>query len=510
MKKLISFVLIFCIMSLACPLFSNAASVSDFSDVMPNDWFYSAVNFVAQKGMFNGTSASTFSPSGTMTRGMFVTVLGRYSGAPAVSEGCMLGVVKKSDVNLRSAPSAANTSVLACLQINSQLEVLKTVPDLNNPAYTWHHVKYKGIIGYIRSDLVSVVDSGFSDVPASSYYGSYVQWAFSNGIASATGTGTFSPERNITREEICSMLYNFAGYKNVQLKPSVPSVSFSDNASISSNYVTAVSMMQQTGVVTGYGDGSFKPKGSATRAEVSAMLMRFIDAIGYKPVIESSLDASGNYIFGTEVPQKVSAGADYFSDACFIGHSLVNGMNSYFGLSNADFFAVNGASAKYMLTYDGFKLSTTHTDESGNIVPDTGKLETALSQKNYGKVYIMLGVNEIGSQPHHRQAFSSNMSALIDLVRKTQPNAKLYLISLTPVSQDCSESRKDVNRDNSIAFNSVIKQLCKDKKAYYLNVFDLLCDNDGFLPKSACMSDGIHLLSPEYTKIKNYLFTHTI
>lgn len=123
MKKLISFVLIFCIMSLACPLFSNAASVSDFSDVMPNDWFYSAVNFVAQKGMFNGTSASTFSPSGTMTRGMFVTVLGRYSGAPAVSEGCMLGVVKKSDVNLRSAPSAANTSVLACLQINSQLEV---------------------------------------------------------------------------------------------------------------------------------------------------------------------------------------------------------------------------------------------------------------------------------------------------------------------------------------------------------------------------------------------------
>lgn len=510
MRKFITCVLLLSIILLACPLSSTAATVSDFSDVKTSDWFYSAVNFVTQNGMFNGESSSSFSPNGTMTRGMFVTVLGRYCSAPAASEGCTLGIILKSDVNMRSAPSATNTSVLATLTINTQLEVISSTEDLHDSEYTWFYVKYKGMLGYVRSDLVAVIDSGFSDVPATAYYSSYVQWAFSSGIATETGEGTFSPDRNITREEICTMLYSLANFKNVQLNPKVTAVTFSDSTSITSTSANAISLMQQTGVVNGYGDGSFKPQGSASRAEVSAMLMRFIDTISYKPTSESPYDSAGNYIFGADVPQKASVGSDYFSDACFIGHSLVNGMNSYFGMNNIDFFAKNGASAKYFLTYTDFKLSTTHTDESGKTVQDTGTLEQALSQESYGKVYIMLGVNEIGAQLYNRQAFYTNMSNLIDLVRKTQPSAKIYLLSNTPVSQKCSESREDVNRDNIIAYNTVIKQLCRDKKAYYLNVFDLLCNNDGFLPESACLSDGIHLLASEYTKIKTYIFTHTV
>ena len=509
MRKIISSVLVLSMLLLACPISSMAATVSDFSDVKSNDWFYSAVNFVTQKGMFNGTDTLSFSPNGTMTRGMFVTVLGRYCNAPSASDGCTLGIVLKSDVNMRSAPSATNTSVLATLRINTQLEVVNSTADLIDSAYTWYYVKYNGMLGYIRSDFIAVIDSGFSDVPASAYYSSYVQWAFSSGIAMETGEGTFSPECNITREEICAMLYNLANYKNVQLKPTVAALTFSDKSSIPINSATAISLLQQSGVVNGYGDGSFKPQGSATRAEVSAMLMRFIDVITYKPISESPYDSSGNYVFGTEVPQKSAVDSSYFSDACFIGHSLVNGMSSYLGLNNSDFFAKNGASAKYFLTYNDFKLSTTHTDENGKTVNDTGTLEQALSLKSYGKIYIMLGVNEIGTSTSSRQAFYTSMTNIIQLAKKTQPNAKIYLLSVTPVSQKCSESRKDINRDNIIAYNSVIKQLCKDNKTYYLNVFDLLCDNDGFLPESAGMSDGIHLLASEYAKIKTYLFTHT-
>ncbi len=61
---------------------ASAASVSDFKDVSPNAWYYNAVDYAASNGLFSGTGKDTFSPDVGMTRGMFVTVLGRKSGVP--------------------------------------------------------------------------------------------------------------------------------------------------------------------------------------------------------------------------------------------------------------------------------------------------------------------------------------------------------------------------------------------------------------------------------------------
>ncbi|MEG0035146.1 MAG: S-layer homology domain-containing protein [Oscillospiraceae bacterium] len=507
MKKCISLLLTLC-MFFACAINVSAASASNFTDVGSGDWFYSAVNFVTENGMFSGTGPSTFSPFNPMTRGMVVTVLGRYGGAPAIGAGNKLGVITKSDVNMRSAPSTSGTSVLASLGKNTQLEVLGSTPDLKNAGFNWFYVKYKGILGYIRSDLMSIVDSGFADVPSSAYYSSYVRWATDAKIASGTGNGNFSPDLNITREELCSMLFNYADFKNIKLNPTLAPVNFLDSSSISPAYAHAVSSLQQLGVINGCDDGTFKPQGSATRAEVAAMLMRFVSAISYHPDVPPTPD--GNYVFGTEVPVKASVNSDYFSDACFIGHSITLGMKNYFNLNNADFFAVNGISTRKLLEYQDFELSTTHTDEYGKVVHDKGSLDKAISENYYGKVYIMLGVNETGPAPYHRQAFSTAMGSLIDIVRKSQPNATIYLLSETPVSEKCSEERTDINRDNILAFNNVIKQLCRDKKTYYLNVFDLLADSNGYLPEDACLSDGIHILSPQYAQIKSYIFSHTV
>jgi lysophospholipase L1-like esterase len=507
-KKFAALLLILSFILALCPA-AFAVSVSDFFDVRSTDWFYNAVDFVTKNGMFNGTGASAFSPNGTMTRGMFVTVLGRYGGAPTVEPGSKIGTVTKSDVNLRTEPSTQNTGVLLTLQNGASVEVLGEKADLTDPAYIWYYVRYKGTLGYIRTDLMTVSDSGFADVSADAYYYSYVQWAVTAGIAAATGDGSFSPERAITREEICSMLANYASYKNYQLKAAVSAKSFTDGAAVSAAYAAAVTKLQQAAVIDGYTDGSFKPQGSATRAEVSTMLMRFIDAISYKKAAELSYDAAGNYIFGTETPQTAAVSADYFSDACFIGHSLVNGMKTYLGLSNADFFAKNGASARYFLTYNDLELTTTHLDDRGYTVRDEGTLAQAMSDKSYGKVYIMLGINEIGASAAASQNFYTSMDAIIKLVRQTQPNAKIYLISLTPVSQACSETSV-YNRDSILAFNAVLKQLGREQSAYYLNVFDLLCNANGFMDAGFVMSDGIHLLAPAYASIKNYLMTRTV
>lgn len=499
MKKATSILLILLILISASPL-TSAASVSDFSDVKTGDWFYSAVKTVTEKGMFNGTGSSTFSPLGTMERGMFVTVLGRYGNVTTSVPKENGGVVTKSDVRMRDKPTTEG-KILATLSINTQVEIVDKVTGTDDASYSWYYVNYNGMSGYIRGDLMEPSGGGaFSDVPEDAYYSGYVYWAYSTGVAGKTGDTTFSPTRAITREEICSMMYNYAANRNLEVKAAVSASGFTDSSSITSSYSAAVSAMQKAGVVTGYTDGSFRPKDSATRSEVAAMLTRFIDCISYKPVTEASYDSAGNYIFGTEVPESPAVNSSYFSDACFIGHSIVTGMNTYFGLSDADFYAFNGANVRSILT----QKFTLPNDSSSK-----GTLSETLEQKSYSKVYIMLGTNEAGVGSAHEQNFYSGMSGIIDLVRKTQPNAKIYLFSLTPVSQSCSESRADLSRDNIIKYNAVIKKLCKDKSAYYLNVFDLLVNSDGFLPPEVCTSDGVHMYSSEYAKMKTYVFAHT-
>lgn len=507
-KKFFLFVMV---LVLALPLFLSpvsAAQVTDFTDVNRGDWFYDPVSFVVSKGMFQGSSATTFSPGETMTRGMFVTVLGRFGGAPIQSSVESIGVITKTDVNLRSAPASKNTSVLAVLQKGAQMVVTDTVKDLYETDIFWHRVSYKGQTGYIREDLMDVRKAGFTDVSPDAYYHPYVLWAYSSGIASSTGEGTFSPERPITREEISSMLYQYASLKYYQLHPVRSAISFTDAGQISAGYSTAVSTMQKAGILEGYEDGSFRPRQSASRAEVSALLSRFISAITYKKVTEPSVDSAGNYIFGTELPEKSAAPTSYFDDACFIGHSLVNGMKNAFPLSSERVFAVDGASSRSITTYSKFPIQRSQGADPS--LPSTGTLAEALAVRKFNNVYIMFGVNEIGTAAYHRQTFASNMTALVQLVRQSQPTAQIYLLSLSPVSQSCSESRENVNRDNILNFNTALKQVAKEQKVYYLNLFDLLCDENGFLPSRFSSSDGLHLPSAAYGEIKKYLLSHTV
>ena len=475
--------------------------MQDFSDVSETDWFYGDVRFVTEKQLFNGTSASTFSPDQTMERGMFVTVLGRYANAQGTIPTDGGGIVTKNDVRLRNAPTTVNSATLATLAKDTVVDILEKVSGTDDPAYSWYYVNYNGTLGYIREDLIREDSTALSDVPSDAYYSNYVYWALNTGIAAKSGDNTFSPTHAITREEICSMMYNYAKNRNLEIWETVTAANFTDSGSISSSYSTAVSAMQKGGIVNGYTDGSFKPKGSATRAEVSAMLTRFLKAISYKPANEPSYDANGSYIWGNPLPEKAKIGLDFFSDSCFIGHSLVVGMETYLGLPGADFYAFNGAHAKSLMSYSGFTLP----DGSGS----AGTLANCLASKNYGKVYIMLGANEIGTLAAHSNSFYNNMLELINLVKSAQPNATIYLFSFTPVSQSCSESRADLSRDNIIKYNAVIKRLCSEKRAYYLNVFDILQNGDGFLDPNTATSDGIHFYASEYAKIKNYIFTHT-
>lgn len=79
-RSLCSVVLAAVMAASALSLNASAAAVSDFTDVAPESWYYSAVEYAADNGLFAGTSKTTFSPGGAMTRGMFVKVLGSKAG----------------------------------------------------------------------------------------------------------------------------------------------------------------------------------------------------------------------------------------------------------------------------------------------------------------------------------------------------------------------------------------------------------------------------------------------
>ncbi len=516
MKKLFKitiFVTLFCLLSV---------SAFGFTDVADTDWFSADVDYVISESLFNGTGDDTFSPNDTMTRGMFITVLGRMAGVS--SEVKIGGVVTKSGVNVRSEPNT-ESDVVDVLDTGYELEIIGTVND-------WYNVKFGNYTGYIRNDLMEMSDSLFSDVSNTEYYAPYVAWAHENGIASGTSVETFSPDLPITREDICVLLFRYSDYAELSLPTVNQRAVFTDNSEIS--FSASVYALQQAGVINGRSDGSFAPKDSATRAEVASIFHRFgtmeaeVEApeetvtpevtnpplevpevtVPEVPEVPSVDNYSGYDVYASVPPIVPAVSAEYFDDACFIGHSLVVGMKNYFGLSNADYYAVSGISARTLLTYDRFQLEATTVNEDEEEVPALGTIEDVLYEKQYGKVYIMLGVNEIGPQTDHANMYYVAMLSMVDIVKKTQPNATIYLIGITPVTEELTETSANINRTNILTFNNKLQAVAVEKGVYYIDAFGLFANSMGHMPVEKATADGLHLEMSQYAVLKNYLMTH--
>lgn len=116
----------------------------------------------------------------------------------------------------------------------------------------------------------------FADVRRGSYYEQAIAWASENGIVTGFDSSTFAPDRAITREQLAAILFRFAAYRGmdaVTLRENLSS--FQDQAAISAYAVSALNWAVSEGLMQGTGD-KLEPTGSATRAQVAAMLRRFI------------------------------------------------------------------------------------------------------------------------------------------------------------------------------------------------------------------------------------------
>ena len=171
-----------------------------FIDVAENAWYYDAVIFVTARGIFSGTSGNTFSPDGTMTRGMLAKVLHNMEGNPAAS-----------------------------------------------------------------------VKSSFPDVQPGGWYADAVDWAAEKGIVLGYDSGLYGPDDYITREQLATILWRYAGSP-----ASTHSLDqFTDADQISPYARPAMAWANEHGILNGIGGGRLDPQGTALRSQVAQMPMNF-------------------------------------------------------------------------------------------------------------------------------------------------------------------------------------------------------------------------------------------
>ena len=129
----------------------------------------------------------------------------------------------------------------------------------------------------------------------------------------------------------------------------------------------------------------------------------------------------------------------------------------------------------------------------------------ALKGQQFGKVFIMLGINELGWP--NQNTFIEYYGQVIDTIKSNQPGATVYIQSIIHVTQQKSDSDSIYNNTRVNQFNQLIQQMAQQKGCVYLDLNEVLSDENGALFADAA-TDGIHLTKPYCIKWLDYLRSH--
>lgn len=186
----------------------------------------------------------------------------------------------------------------------------------------------------------------------------------------------------------------------------------------------------------------------------------------------------------------------YFEDAVFLGDSRTEGFHLYSGLETGQYLFATGATVESV-----FSKATQETEQGKVSMLD------ALDGLEFSKLYVMLGVNELG-WPKTEQ-FHDQYAKLIDRVRESHPDARIALQSILPISAKQEAKGSYVNNGRIAEFNAIIVQLAEEKGCTYLDVASAVTGEDGCL-RAEETTDGIHLNTKGCVRWLEYLKEHPI
>lgn len=212
------------------------------------------------------------------------------------------------------------------------------------------------------------------------------------------------------------------------------------------------------------------------------------------PGAEQNPDAAAQaepmqYAF-TEVPR------EYFDDALFIGDSRVTGVELYSGWDNLTYYAEGG-----MTVYSMFQSKTAQVDGQ------TLTIEEALRKRSFGKIYLEIGINEMGTGTV--DSFMEAYEAAVDHLRELQPDAILYVCGIMYVEQSKSESDPIFNNPAIQERNDRIAALADGENIFYLDINEVVTDETGNLNPDYTW-DEVHLLGKYDVIWLEYFSSHGI
>ena len=317
------------------------------------------------------------------------------------------------------------------------------------------------------------------------WYQVYVDYAYENNIIK---TKELNLSAKATRREFAEILYAAFpedAFDEISIIPdnSIPDVKIGDEGA------EAIYKLYKAGVLTGSDDrGTYYPDDTINRAAVATILSRMA-------ISDMRIPLEFEEYFGPELPERPAADDAFFADACMIGNSLMDGIKYYTKLKTCTYF-----SKASMTVYSAFN----GRDFSLGYGYNVSAME-AMSYGDYKKVYIELGINDVGRTV---EAFVEAYGRIIDKVHKEHPAADIYILSITPVSRE-----KDwggvFTMARITALNAGLKKLAELKQCYYIDCVTPFIDETGYLP-SRDTWDGVHFQIPVYAKWENVIRTHYV
>lgn len=199
----------------------------------------------------------------------------------------------------------------------------------------------------------------------------------------------------------------------------------------------------------------------------------------------------------TPVQESEPVDDSYFDDVAFVGDSRTDGFRLYSGLERGTYFCVTGetvASATDMenwKTEDGRKIS----------------LADAVAAADCGKIYLMLGINELGW--NGTDIFRGHAENLLRRLQADHPDAEIVVQSLLPVSAEQDAKGSYVNNQRILAYNQVWMELAEETGCDYVNIAEAVTGEDGCLPAEMSF-DGVHLNRAGCHAWLDYLRTHSV
>ena len=199
-----------------------------------------------------------------------------------------------------------------------------------------------------------------------------------------------------------------------------------------------------------------------------------------------------------ETPQVPEGPVDdtYFADAVFLGDSRTEGLSLYSGLETPTYLHAVGA------TVDSVQTKATEETKGGAVT-----LMDRLDQLEFSKVYIMLGVNELGWPKTEK--FEERYSDIVDRIQENHPEARVALQSILPVSEKQDQKGSYVNNRRIGQYNEVVRRVAEEKGCVYLDVAEAVTGEDGCL-MADLTTDGVHLNTKGCKLWRTYLEEHPI